>query len=244
MAAVYERNHLDNVICRADFPVVLRLGSESPAVFQEKLASLFPRTSEGVVLEAEMPGGALQNATLKQPITRWEFATRDGATRVLLQRDFLIVSTEKYSHFGNFLGFVEAAFKTLIEVYPITVITRLGLRYQNELLTPGNPTDLNGYLDDALVAHLAFNHGGQLTQEKHALWFDRAGIHVILNYGLSNPDFPGPIRESRVVLDVDCFIRDVLDPRETLGRLKQLNEEATDVFERCIGEKWRNTMHD
>lgn len=242
MAPEYRTNHLANVICRVDFPVVLRLSNERPIAFQEALAHLFPKASEGIILEAEVPGGAPQNATLKQQAVRWEFSTRDGSTRVLLQNDFLVVAADKYTDYASFRKLFTPPFEKLKELYSLSVITRLGLRYKNELAASGTDISLVGYLHDALAAHLAFDHGGTLTQERHALWFDKDDVHVILNYGLANPDFPAPIRERRMLVDIDSYIRDDIEPSDVLARLGRLNEEATDVFERCIGEKWRETM--
>ena len=65
MPTAYSRNFLVNVICRADFPLNLRLGSEKPIELQERLAAVFPKASEGIILQGEFSGGTSQNVSLK-----------------------------------------------------------------------------------------------------------------------------------------------------------------------------------
>ena len=243
MSTTYTRNFLANVVCRADFPLNLRLGSERPIDFQERLASAFPKASEGVILQLEVPGGVPQNITLKQPVIRWEFFARDMSSRVTLQRDFLSVETNKYQDFKQFWKLFEIPFQPLRDTYNPPVITRLGLRYQNYLpLEPGDADGWVGYLDPSLVEHLKFEHGKVLTQDSHSLQLDSGEIHINFKYGVHNPDYPGPSRQRQFTLDIDCYIRDDIELDDVAKRLKDLNEEATDVFERSVGESWRELM--
>lgn len=243
MSTSYKRNFLANVICRADFPLNLRLGSERPVNFQERLASTFPKASEGIILQAEVPDGAPQNISLKQPVIRWEFFARDMSSRVNLQRDFLSIQTQKYQDFAHFWDLFEMPFQLLQDIYKPPVITRLGLRYQNLLsLDTGDAVDWVGYLAPPLIEHLKFEHGGVLTKDSHLLQFDSGKIHINFNYGVHNPDYPGPSHQRQFALDIDCYIRDDIELNDVAERLKDLNEEATDVFERSIGESWRELM--
>ncbi len=43
---IYERNPLDRVICQVRFPPILRIDSEIPAVFQERIRKDFPEYNE------------------------------------------------------------------------------------------------------------------------------------------------------------------------------------------------------
>jgi|GEM_PF-1329320 uncharacterized protein (TIGR04255 family) len=242
MSTSYTHNFLANVICRADFPVNLRLGSEKPVDFQERLASTFPKASEGVILQAEMPDGVPQNIFLKQPVIRWEFFARDMGSRVTLQRDFVSIQTQKYHDFKQFWNLFEIPFQLLRDIYKPPVITRLGLRYQNLLSLKGDAADWVGCLVPPLIEHLKFEHGRILTKDSHSLQLDSEGIHINFKYGVHNPDYPGPSHQRQFALDIDCYIRDDIELDDVAERLKDLNKEATDVFERSIGESWRQLM--
>jgi uncharacterized protein (TIGR04255 family) len=221
----------------------LRLGSERPIAFQENLSTAFPKASEGITLEAEVPGADPQKATLKQPVLSWEFYSRDEASRVMLQRDFLSLETKKYAHYEEFRRLFEVPYLLLRQIYSVPVIVRLGLRYQNHLTLPsGVVPDWLGYLQESLIAHLGFAHGGKLVQDAHTLKFDIDETHVNLNYGLHNPDYPGPVNKRTFRLDIDCYLRDDIEPDAVLEKLGELNKEATDVFERSVGEAWRASM--
>jgi len=243
MSTSYKRNFLANVICRADFPLNLRLGSEKPITFQERLASMFPKASEGVILQAEVPSGVPQNISLKQPVIHWEFFARDMSSKVDLQRDFISIQTQKYQNFQQFWTLFETPFQLLREIYNPPVITRLGLRYQNLLpFETGDAADWNGYLVPPLIEHLKFKHGKILVKDSHFLQLDSGEIHINFKYGVHNPDYPGPSRQRQFTLDIDCYIRDDIELDDVAERLKDLNEEATDVFERSVGESWRELM--
>lgn len=245
MSATYSRNFLANVICRADFPLNLRLGNERPVEFQERLAPAFPKASEGVMLQAEVPGGVPQSISLKQPVIQWKFFSRNMNSQVNLQRDFLSVETQEYVAFDEFRATFEAPFDLLRELYKPPVITRLGLRYQNHVsLEEGEATDWSGYVVSPLVEHLKFEHGGELIQDTHTMRFDSGDIHVGFRYGVHNPDSPGPVRQRKFILDIDCYVRDDIELDDVLERLEALNREATDVFERSIGDNWRELMRE
>ena len=245
MPPVYERNFLMNVICRADFPVILRLGQERPVEFQESISGRFPKTLEAVAVEVEIPSSDPQGARIKKPVLRWEFHTRNMKKKAILERSSLILEDQDYEHFDAFEEFFNPCFTKLEEIYHPPVVTRLGLRYQNLLKPPtGSPFDWHRFLHQALIGHLDFECNGQRTRDDHTIRFDTERSHVILQYGVHNSEFPAPMRNREFKLDIDCYIRDDLDFPDVSGRLRELNEDAVDVFETCIGESWRQMMQE
>jgi len=245
MPVVYGRNFLINVICRADFPVILRLGQERPVEFQESISGEFPKTLEAVGVEAEIPSGDPQGARIKKPVLRWEFHTRDMKKKATLERSSLILEDRNYEHFDAFEEYFNLCFTKLKEIYHPPVVTRLGLRYQNLLkVANGSPFDWNGFLHQALIAHLGFEYSEERIQDNHTVRFDTERSHVILKYGVHNSEVPAPIRNREFKLDIDCYIRDDLDLPNVRERLRELNEDAVDVFETCIGKSWRQIMQE
>lgn len=240
---IYRRNFLKKVICKADFPINLRLGEERPVEFQEKTATVFPKTLESVLVETHVKARAIPSAEVKEPILRWEFYTRNTKKKVTLQRDFLMMEDEDFKHFKDFKGYFDSAFEALVAVYNPPIITRLGLRYQNLIkLTAGEPFDWVGFVHPSLISHVGFEHSGEQTADDHLLRVKRERSQVILRYGVHNSAFPAPIRERQFGLDIDCFMRDDIELTEVDDRLRVLNEEAVDIFESSIGESWRNLM--
>jgi len=245
MLPVYERNFLKNVICRVDFPMILRLGQERPFEFQESISGRFPKTLEAVEIEAEIPSGDPQGARIKKPVLRWEFYTRNTKKRAMLERSSLILEDQNFEHFDAFEECFDLCFRELEKIYHPPVVTRLGLRYQNLLKAPSeSPADWSGFLHQALIGHLDFEFSGERTRDDHTIRFDMERNHVILKYGIHNSEFPAPIRNREFKLDIDCYIEDDLDFPDVASRLRELNEHAVDVFETCIGESWRQMMQE
>lgn len=134
---VYEKNPLDEVVCQLRFPPILRIDSEIPVEFQEKIRKDFPKFTETVELKVELsseasppiPPEMLQNF-IKGPGNRnYEFLSEDGLWKINLTRTFLALSSYKYQRWEEFREMLLLPFKALIEVYSPIYFSRLGLRY-------------------------------------------------------------------------------------------------------------------
>lgn len=245
MPESYVRNFLYSVLCRIDFPVILRLERERPASFQEKVRDRFPKTNEYAVYETQFKPGITPSARMEEPFLQWEFFTRDEVRKITMQRNFLSLEDRAYKDFQTFKENLRSAFEALVELYSPPVITRLGLRYQNLIkMAEGSALDWKGFLVDPLIAHLQFQHGGKWLQDKHEIRLKTDVGHVTLRYGVHNPNSPAPIQDRQFMLDIDCYIRDDLEPGEVLAKLCDLNADAVDMFERSIGESWRSMMRE
>jgi uncharacterized protein (TIGR04255 family) len=132
---IYQKNPLDQVICQLRFPPILKIDTEIPAIFQEKIRKDFPNFTE---TKLEIP----LNATGKIPIDissilqssgtkNHEFSSEDGSWKINLTRTFLAITSNDYSRWENFVDKINLPLSALIEVYSPGYFSRVGLRYIN-----------------------------------------------------------------------------------------------------------------
>ncbi|MHB8336515.1 MAG: TIGR04255 family protein [Ignavibacteriaceae bacterium] len=134
---VYKKNTLKNVICQWRFPPILRIDSEIPSQFQEKIKSEFPLYRENKEQIPELPNLSLQNLQINQivmkssDIKNHEFLSADEVLKVNLTRTFIALSTSQYKKWEDFLDIFKKLIDSLFEIYSPSFITRVGLRYIN-----------------------------------------------------------------------------------------------------------------
>src|SRR5262245_7091139 len=96
---IYEKNPLAEVICQVKFPPILRIDSELPAQFQERIRQNYPlfqekQMSEGdIALPPEMAQLLKSEFFARRGRAAYDFASSDGVWTVSLTRDFLALST-------------------------------------------------------------------------------------------------------------------------------------------------------
>src|SRR5437879_5705973 len=121
---IYRRNPLKQVICQLRFPPILRIESELPAGFQERIRGSFPVLRES---NPPIPGMAgLPDEIMKmiapaiQPVgahmTR-EFLTADDKWKVGLTRDFLALTCTEYLRWEDFKAHLRLPFDALVQEY-------------------------------------------------------------------------------------------------------------------------------
>ena len=245
MGRRYKRNFLDQVICRVDFPLILRLKKESPIEFQEKIKHLFPKASEAVIIGAKVGEQDPLSVEVREPAPRWEFYTRNLKKKLILQSQFLALEDHEFASFERFEDFCFPAIDALNSIYGPPLFTRLGLRYINIVELPeGDPLDWDGFFDRRLTAHLQFEHGCQLIDTLQTIRLRKKHTTTVIRCGLQNPDAPSPVKRRRFVLDIDCFLKQDFETDDVKAQLLLLNEQAVDIFERSIDDSLRELMEE
>lgn len=142
----YARHQLIEVICQLRFPTILRIENQSPFEFQELIRADYPNYSVKEERQAPQPGG--QSTTTKNH----QFISLDGGWKVNLTKEFVSLSSHRYTRWEEFAKRLDRILANLIGVYHPACFTRIGLRYINafnprllelegtpwrELITPG-----------------------------------------------------------------------------------------------------------
>jgi uncharacterized protein (TIGR04255 family) len=127
------RAPLAEVICQVRFPAILKIASEQPVDFQERIRGRFPQleVEQGMVVRMASLGG---EPPLAKPEPRiFRFKSPDGQTVASLALNFYSLSTTSYTHWVDFLDQIQLLNEAAREVYDLPYAERIGLRYINHL---------------------------------------------------------------------------------------------------------------
>jgi len=128
-----QRAPLTEVICQVRFSPILRIASEQPVAFQERIRQRFPQLAvdQGLAIQVASLGSESPSAGPQPRIFR--FQSPDGHTMVSLALSFYALSTTAYTHWTDFLDHLLFVNQSMHELYDVPFATRVGLRYINHL---------------------------------------------------------------------------------------------------------------
>jgi len=137
---VLKRAPLVLALCQVRFTSMLSVNDPaSLATFQRAIQSKYPIAAQ--VQEVELVVGVGPNPPeIRQEQRRspqWQFTDQNDNWKVVLSQDFLALETRTYEHFDDFLTRLREALDALVEHIQPTIVTRLGLRYINEIRVNG-----------------------------------------------------------------------------------------------------------
>ena len=125
---VFQRHPIREVICQLRYPTILRLKTEPPAEFQERVQEDYPDYEEVVqTLGLEINQTGLSQKTE----TSHRFWSEDHTRSITISSDFIALSDTNYQGWSVFLKEVRQAQQALQEIYCPNSYKRVGLRYVN-----------------------------------------------------------------------------------------------------------------
>ncbi|MFZ3012899.1 MAG: TIGR04255 family protein [Nitrospira sp.] len=222
-----------SVTCQVQFPVILKIGQELPAAFQEQLRKDYP---------------------LFQPTQDrqgYRLAGQSNDQEILLLPDSLTVMTSRYSTWSQFQTQVSGAIRALQACYEPAFCSRASLRFQNLL----RPT-LYGFTKiqwAALVNPKVLGpfgipgHKGQLQGSRHDIVVSLPEsshrfhlVHGFVQYrGAKQAAQAG---EPAYLLDQDYFTTQRLEWTDVRSTLDQFEQEAGRFFRLCVTDHFRQAM--
>lgn len=101
----YVRSPLVEVICQLRFPAILTINTKEPAEFQEAVRHDFPRyAARKEQLPPKVTGLGTPNPKLEQQpaVVNHSFVSADGLWKINLTKDFIALSTLRYTQWEDF----------------------------------------------------------------------------------------------------------------------------------------------
>jgi uncharacterized protein (TIGR04255 family) len=222
---VPERPRLENaplkaVVCQARFPRQLSLGDDEVRPIRRVLSDRY-----SLVADAALAPG--RRRALR-------FSDADGNWVATVGPESISLETTEYVGMRDLLArWVELICATA-EVFELTALTRLGLRYINELDWPqARREDLSGWVREELLSPFVSQPDTEGLQRfvSKAQFRRPDGSSCNVRHGITpNEDDPDGMV---FLLDLDCYRWDAveLDPADQVRSLANLNESAYGFFE-------------
>lgn len=248
----YRHNHLTKVVIRLDFGAVATLRQtvqlELKPEFSARIADPYPIVVGQPTAKLSVnigPGGSGINQEMTG-IQWFHRKTENSTCVVVLDPEFVAIEYGKdaYEHFPLFRSEVELVVTAMRELYDVSVFTRIGLRYINEIVMPqGNPLNWDGLIAPSLVTSTMAGQqaDAEMVRSMHQITTRRNESDMAFNYGLNNPDFPNALARRAFVLDYDCA-RLGVEANQAMQAITQLNQFCEIMFESSIGDGLRQQM--
>ena len=125
----YRRSPLIEVICQLRFPDILKIEAHEPADFQDAIRQVYPQYAKRI--EQLPPQNAGGKMVEQGTVNNYQFISADGGWKVSLAKDFIALSTTRYTRWEEFAKRLDVVLAAFIKIYQPAYFTRVGLRYMN-----------------------------------------------------------------------------------------------------------------
>lgn len=180
--------------------------------------------------------------------TLWTYYAEDKKKHTRVEPTDFYIQYDKYETFEQLKKDFQLIFNALLATYGERNITRIGLRYIDEIEIEREKSvfDWKEYLNPNLFSALSVPSKKDrqfISRAFSNLEFNYGDYNLVLKYGMFNPDYPSPIKKKVFVLDSDAFKKDNVPDNEICDVLDELHARISDLFEnRLIKDGLRKVM--
>ena len=244
----YRTDYLTKAICELRYDPILRLESKLPAELQERVKPDLPRLD--VREHVEVTGTLSENAEVATKVSKrfkeYVFHNDENGTSLLVHPSVLRYQQQEYSGKVRYFEAFGKIWDTFREIYGVTDLQRVGLRYVNQIRPgTGNALDWEGLINDSLITGsigVAGELRHRLSKSAHELRLMFDNYIMTIRFGLLNEDFPAPIAERAFLLDYDCYCADTSDANDLMSNLDTFHTQIERQFEVSIEDGLRDLM--
>jgi uncharacterized protein (TIGR04255 family) len=227
------RAPLTQVICQVRYPLILRIATEQPVAFQERVRAAFPQMDIEQIFEVDGSPLSTEPPTTKSQPRTYRFCTADDASALTLAADSVALTTNAYRHWADFAAQLQLALDALVEVYRPAYAQRVGLRYINRLTLENtglpNASDLLDVVRPPLTALLREPCWGEPpTMACQLLLGTGAHEKLVLRSGYEASARPA------LTLDLDHFVEGQVPLSDVMPLCERYHHMVYRAFRWCI----------
>lgn len=243
----YVNSPLIETICQLRFPTILSIGSTEPAQFQEAIRGDFPKYAA----RQEQQQARLVNGKVEQPpaITNYNFISADGFWKVNLTKDFIALSTLRYTRWEDFAQKLDKVLALFIQIYQPAFFERIGLRYVNAISR--QKLGLEGELWDDLIESPFIGILAEPDVDQDKVNKNSLDVEMTLEQGCRLKLHAGPGMlgdgkrdpEPKFILDGDFSVLEQNIPADRItAHLGNLHDYAVRLFNAATTQELKEAM--
>ena len=231
-----ERAPVQEVICQVRFRPILAIVEKPPTIYQDKLRRKFPgyKIRRGLNLEGLQPSSVVAELTPNEYV----FFTADETMETTLGLNFIALRTTAYSDWNAFRETMGDVHKAFGSIYQEVDVTRIGLRFVNELTHDNTGTksahELVSILNPELGRLIENDAWTTALKSQVILSLDSDGAFLTLRSGFEAETSP------RILLDFDYYAEgnpaQKLTPARLLKTLNRYHNFIYDAFRWTLRE--------
>jgi uncharacterized protein (TIGR04255 family) len=247
---IYGKNPLVEVICQLRFPRILKIDTELPAAFQERIRQAYPQFSQSPKIDLGLVSPELArlvglDQVLGSGQQKFEFVSADRDWKVTFTSHSLALTTTKYHRWEQFKDHLAEPLSALHDIYQPAFFTRIGLRYKD--LIRRSSLGLAGVTWRELLASHVLGELGWPGIEEMSLQVARdilfdltdQGCKIRVQHGIAKSDGDP---ETCYLIDCDFFSEAQTEPKDAIRTLDRLNNESGRLFRWCITQRLHASM--
>lgn len=250
---MYKKNFLTHVIFKLDFSDIAHFQHEN------KLQELYERYLKDNFAYNEIAKSVDLSISIKDNVqtvnqnTKYQLICKNSSdekdpTFILDKNNLIIDIQNRYTNLEKFIEIVKTCLMCIDEVKDSIDITRLGLRYINEIELPlsnnvlSNESYINNNLTSKELKFLGDDLQKNMTRSLSQTEFSLDEYNVRFVNGYFNNQYPAKILDNSYVIDIDCYVNAV-EYKEVIGLIEKMNKDTiTPLFERSIEDGLRNLL--
>jgi uncharacterized protein (TIGR04255 family) len=242
MAKKYKNTFLKQVLVRVDF--------QNALADYEKGMNICPTMVEHKIKHLQVKIETTQQFMQQVEQKLWTYYAEDKRKHARIEQTDFYIQYDEYYSFDQLKKDFKLVFDNLVKNYGELNITRIGLRYIDEIAIKGESDvfDWENYLNPKLFSALSLplkKDRNFISRAFSNLEFNYGDLNLILKYGMFNPDYPSTIKKKVFILDSDAFKRDNIPSVDVYDTLDKLHDRISNLFEtRLIKQGLRELMDD
>lgn len=249
----YPNAPVHEVICQLRFPTILTINNVEPADFQEKIRDTFPQYArrQDVPPPQPVPAGAA-GVPKAAAVTNYHFISEDNLWKLNLTKDFIALSTIRYTGWEEFARHLDKALAAFIQTYKPAYFQRVGLRYVNLISRKRLGLEDTPWTDLLTSAYTATLNQPDVREEDvlncstdFQLKLDnscRAKVHAGLGrIQVKAPNVPQD-PEVKFIFDMDLSMSGNVPCTMAAGALETLHIHGGRIFEGAITDELRDAL--
>lgn len=240
----YKENFLSNVIFKIDFTSVSELFTSIPEEIDSLLKKSCPTLSQKEAIEYQAIIENGKKTDRERRFTVFIYTNDETSHSITVTHNYILFEFKKYETYTNFKQIIENIAPKFISKLNITDISRVGLRYINQIvLKRGNPFLWSGYVDSSLTSVIDkfFKKSPSTLRAIGQVIFNNDDYNVNFIYGTPNSEYPAKISRKEFLIDIDCYST-FIEGGTILPSLDKFNTKAKELFEDSIKSKLRDKM--
>lgn len=247
---IFANNPLQQVICQLQFPEILKIASELPSNFQDRIRPQYPYYEEEKV---HLPEGIsrvvveqLSNiGSLKIPEgPNHKFTSEDKKKHVNLTQSFIALTHNGYKSWENFSEEMNLVAKALDEEYKPNFYTRIGLRYID--IIEREKIGLGGIAWSELLNSALIGLLGDTTLQTALSRMNSEAEFDISTEGISKVRLRHGLiyrnNQEQYLIDTDCYTEERSEFDAIPSILDSFNRTAGNLFRWTLTPKLRDAL--
>lgn len=184
-------------------------------------------------------------SSIKKEFIEWNFYGPNREKRLAISPEVILMVHNKYERFELFRDEFCQVTEPLFEALPQAQASRIGLRFINQVVTPGvDPLSWEEHIAPELLGILKYRiENAKPSRLFHTIENSFDGFNLRFQFGIFNPDYPAPICQRQFILDFDAYYRGLVDSRDIQKNMELFHTQIQVLYERSITQQLRDLMN-